>query len=192
MTLPEQKRALREQQRRLLAAMSPGERTAASAALCDQLERAAIWREARTVLAFVARADEPDLGPLLRAGLVQGKIVALPRFRAETGTYEAAAVGDWEQDLAPGAYGIPEPSARCPALASLQLDLVLVPGLAFAADGARLGRGLGYYDRLLSGVGGHRCGVLFEWQQVGSVPVEPHDRFMNSILTPACWREAAR
>jgi 5-formyltetrahydrofolate cyclo-ligase len=192
MTVREQKRALREIQRRRMAATTPDERAVASRRLRRRLESLEVWGSASRILAFASLDGEPDLDLLLRVALSVGKMVALPRFRPAAGIYEAAEVLDWERDLTRGEFGIREPSVKAKAVPLNQLDLVLVPGLAFDLFGARLGRGKGFYDRLLTDVSGHLCGVLFEWQLVGEVPLEPHDRLMNSILTPAHWRPAAR
>jgi 5-formyltetrahydrofolate cyclo-ligase len=54
-------------------------------------------------------------------------------------------------------------------------------------DGRRLGRGKGYYDRLLAAVRGAKCGVAFDQQVVSEIPVEPHDILMNFTLTPTRW-----
>jgi 5-formyltetrahydrofolate cyclo-ligase len=70
-----------------------------------------------------------------------------------------------------------------------RLDLVLVPGLAFDRHGRRLGRGRGYYDRLLAEVPGTSCGVAFDEQLVASDPVGPLDVPLNCILTPSHWIE---
>ncbi|MBP9903534.1 MAG: 5-formyltetrahydrofolate cyclo-ligase, partial [Verrucomicrobia bacterium] len=70
-----------------------------------------------------------------------------------------------------------------------RLDLVLVPGVAFDPRGGRLGRGQGYYDRLLAGVRGTKCGVAFDEQIVDAVPVGPLDIRLNCILTPTRWIE---
>jgi 5-formyltetrahydrofolate cyclo-ligase len=70
-----------------------------------------------------------------------------------------------------------------------RLDLVLVPGVAFDARGGRLGRGKGFYDRLLSAVNGTKCGVAFDEQIVDAVPVGPLDVLVNCILTPTRWIE---
>jgi 5-formyltetrahydrofolate cyclo-ligase len=191
-TVPEQKRDLRAEFRRRLANMSAEDRASASEEIRRRLEGIDPWRSARCVMAFAARPDEPELAPALQAGIKEGKTIALPRFNPATGLYEAALVADWKRDLVAGAFGIPEPRPDGPVVALNQLDLVLVPGLAFDAKGARLGRGKGFYDRLLVDVIGHRCGVLFEWQLVEEVPLEPHDRLMNSILTPAHWRPVLR
>jgi 5-formyltetrahydrofolate cyclo-ligase len=70
-----------------------------------------------------------------------------------------------------------------------RLDLILVPGLAFDLNGRRLGKGKGYYDRLLAGVSGIKCGVAFDEQVVSEVPAGPHDVRVNCILTPTRWLE---
>jgi 5-formyltetrahydrofolate cyclo-ligase len=74
----------------------------------------------------------------------------------------------------------------------MRLDLVLVPGIGFDVSGRRLGRGQGFYDRLLAGIAGTKCGVAFDQQVVGQIPAEKHDASMNFILTPTRWLEAAK
>ncbi|HTD88276.1 MAG TPA: 5-formyltetrahydrofolate cyclo-ligase, partial [Candidatus Binatia bacterium] len=79
-------------------------------------------------------------------------------------------------------FGIPEPSANCPVATAL--DLVLAPGLAFALDRSRLGRGKGYYDRLLAELKAVKIGVCFDWQIVSAIPHDTHDVLMDHIVTP--------
>jgi 5-formyltetrahydrofolate cyclo-ligase len=86
-----------------------------------------------------------------------------------------------------GHFGIREPETRCARLTSGKLDLILVPGVAFDLRGGRLGRGKGYYDRLLRELRGTTCGVAFEEQIVGEIPVEPHDVRLKFLLTPTRW-----
>jgi 5-formyltetrahydrofolate cyclo-ligase len=70
-------------------------------------------------------------------------------------------------------------------------DLVIVPGLAFTRAGARLGRGGGHYDRLLDGVEATSLGVAFDIQLVDDLPLEPHDRGVDLVVTPSgLWRKA--
>lgn len=111
----------------------------------------------------------------------------LPRFRSSDRAYEFAEVRDLGHDLRVGEYGLMEPAAECPALTNKQLDLVLVPGLAFDPNGRRLGRGKGYYDRLLPQVTGEFCGVAIDWQVLPEVPAGPHDQRLDCILTPTRW-----
>jgi 5-formyltetrahydrofolate cyclo-ligase len=67
--------------------------------------------------------------------------------------------------------------------------LILVPGVAFDLHGGRLGRGKGYYDRLLKELRGTTCGVAFDQQVVEAIPVEPHDVRLDHVLTPTRWIE---
>ena len=99
----------------------------------------------------------------------------------------AAIIRETPRDLQPGQFGILEPAADCPIYNLKQLDLALVPGLGFALNGVRLGRGQGYYDRLLAGVPGCKCGVAFDGQVAVEIPVEPHDVRVDCILTPSRW-----
>jgi 5-formyltetrahydrofolate cyclo-ligase len=72
-----------------------------------------------------------------------------------------------------------------------RLDLALAPGLGFDESGRRLGRGQGYYDRLLAEIIGAKCGVAFDEQVVGQLPAQEHDVSMNFILTPTRWLEVS-
>jgi 5-formyltetrahydrofolate cyclo-ligase len=133
--------------------------------------------------------DEPHIRPLLDRALAEGKAVTLPRFVLSNDCYEAALIRDPHQDLAVGKFGIAEPTAFCEAFPLKRLDLVLAPGLAFDWHGHRLGRGKGFYDRLLSAVSGKTCGVAYDQQMVDAVPIEPHDIRLNCIITPSRWLE---
>jgi 5-formyltetrahydrofolate cyclo-ligase len=107
----------------------------------------------------------------------------------DTATYTACPIQDPASDLETGAFGIREPAARCAVEPLNKLDLILVPGVAFDLTGHRLGRGKGFYDQLLTAVRGKTCGIAFDQQIVREVPVEPHDKVLNCILTPTRWIE---
>lgn len=181
------KAALRQRLRALLKAMSDVERAEGSRLLRERLTGDPLWREARTVLLFMPTRGEPEVTPLLDRALREGKRVALPRYRAAGDSYEARWVERPETDLAPGWYDIPEPGKNCARVVGNSLDLVLVPGIGFSPDGGRLGRGQGYYDRLLASIPGVKCGVAFDCQVTSEVPLESHDVVLNCILTPTRW-----
>lgn len=185
--MQQQKKLIREQFRRQLRQKSPAERRADSMALCQKLVHSAIWEETRTVLFFASLPDEPDIGPVFEFILRQGLTVALPRMNTRESAYEACLVSDPARDLVDGHFGIREPGAHCEPFPLNMLDLVLVPGVAFDLRGRRLGRGAGYYDRLLSNVRGTACGIAFDEQISGELPVEPHDILVDCILTPTRW-----
>ena len=82
-------------------------------------------------------------------------------------------------------WGIPEIQASAASVADLsEIDLVLVPGLAFSRKGARLGQGRGYYDRFLSQLNGTTTlGVGFGWQLLEDIPEELHDIRLDGVVT---------
>lgn len=112
-------------------------------------------------------------------------------------------LSDWNQNcsllferefakrLAPGAFGILEPSESYRNRPEFQvrpeeIDLILVPGLAFDPQGGRLGKGKGFYDRFFGSVPSRAClvGIAFDWQVVDAIPMESHDRRVDYVLTP--------
>lgn len=152
--------------------------------LSDRLKRQSFFQSAKSVLFFASLPEEPDLWSTLEEALAQRKIVALPGFDADSGRYLPRRVTNLHGELAPGRFGIREPVADCLELAATDLNLVLVPGAAFDLHGHRLGRGHGFYDRLLAEFNGIKTGIAFDEQIVDAIPAERHDVPMNFILTP--------
>jgi 5-formyltetrahydrofolate cyclo-ligase len=185
------KSTLRGRVRELVRAIPAEERRAWSVALSALIQAQTPWQSARSVLLFAPLPDEPDITALLEDAWRAAKTVALPQTDPATGGYLAAVVRDREA-LRPGRFGVLEPAAGCPVISLNQLDLMLVPGVAFDLSGGRVGRGKGFYDRLLAEVRGHKCGVAYDVQIVPSVPVEPHDIHVDSILTPTRWHLCSR
>jgi 5-formyltetrahydrofolate cyclo-ligase len=167
-----------------LKGLSLAQRDEASARACDLLRRQTVWQQASAILFYAATTGELDLSPLLDETLRAGKRAALPGFVNETGTYQAFEVSHLTHDCVAGKFGIAEPGAHCPPISLKRLDLVLAPGLGFDVSGRRLGRGQGFYDRLLAGIAGAKCGVAFDLQVVAQIPAAGHDVSMNFILTP--------
>lgn len=159
--------------------------------LCHLLLNQPIWPASRSILFFAPLSDEPDIVFAMDAALRDGKKVRLPRFDARRGDYTACEVLG-SNELVQGAFGVLEPAPSCAVIPLNQLDLALVPGIAFDFAGRRLGRGKGFYDRLLAEVHGHKCGICFDQQMVPDVPVEPHDIRLDSILTPTRWHPCQR
>jgi 5-formyltetrahydrofolate cyclo-ligase len=184
-----QKRGLRSELRAQRNLPSGVDRTQASLRACEMLRLQSIWQRATSVLFYAALQDELDVSPLLEEALAGGKTVSLPRFIHETGCYAAFTIRHATQDCVSGKFGIAEPSERCPAFPLNRLDLVLTPGVAFDLAGHRLGRGQGFYDRLLAQASGIKCGVAYDEQIVRQIPAEPHDVHVNCILTPSRWLE---
>lgn len=183
------KATLRRQMRDRLRELSAVARARAAEAACQRLRQQPVWITTKSVLFFAPLPQELNIWALLTEAQAAGRTVALPRFDRSTQQYTAAVLSDLNTDLRPGWLGISEPHGDCPNLAMNRLDLILVPGLAFDPCGRRLGRGKGYYDRLLADAPGMKCGVAFDEQVVSEVPVGPRDVRLNCILTPSRWLE---
>jgi len=169
--------------------MPPEQRAAGSAQARELLMAQALWHEAESVLFYAPLPTELDVWPLVPIALAGRKKVRLPRFDAVTGRYVVCDIPDATADLRPGHFGIREPDYHRAPIIINALGLILVPGVAFDGRGGRLGRGRGYYDRLLASVGGSKCAVAFDGQIVGEVPMDEHDVRMDYILTPTRWIE---
>ncbi len=187
--LNKSKQALRAQVRARVAELSSEYRAAAAAQVVVALASRPEWARASSVLLFAPLPDELDVWPLVELALMARKKVALPAFVPGINCYVARQIIDLARDVTVGKFGVRESADGCKEIALNQLDLVLVPGIAFDARGGRLGRGKGFYDRLLAGVRGTKCGVAFDEQLVDAVPVGPHDIGLNCILTPTRWIE---
>lgn len=135
---------------------------------------------ASTVLLYYSLPDEVDTHAFLDELRSAGKIVLLPRV-VDEGTmvlhrYTSRA------DLSEGAFGIMEPVGE-PFTDYAAIDVAVIPGMAFDADGHRMGRGRGYYDRFLSSVPCiYKIGVCFDFQKVEAVPVEATDVSVDVVV----------
>ena len=162
---------------------SAPERAAAAAALATALLRGLAG--ARTIAAYVPEEVEPGAGRLPAAYTQLGARVLLPVVPGEGHDLR------WAVDtgrLAPGRFGLLEPvGPRLGPTAIGTADVVVVPALAVARDGVRLGRGGGYYDRALRHVrpGAVLVAAVFDDELVDALPAEPHDRLVTAVVTPS-------
>jgi 5-formyltetrahydrofolate cyclo-ligase len=179
----ESKAELRQNIRAALGKISLAVRLAESLDLCRRLEPQ--LQSAHTILFYAPLPDELDVWPLLEKLLPAKKICALPAFESATQFYSARRVRNLETDIVTGKFGVSEPLSSCEEIPLKRFDLVLVPGVAFDLRGHRLGRGRGFYDRILAEASGVKCGVAYDFQLLEEIPTEPHDLPVNFIFTPA-------
>ena len=187
--IQQEKHALRDQIRLWLEQMSSAARAEGSTQVCSRLKQQTVWRNAKSILFFAPLREEVDVWPLLVSTRSAGRKVALPRFDAASGGYVACQIENLQRDLVFGKFGIREPALHCPAIPAASVDLILVPAAAFDLRGHRLGRGSGFYDRLLAPLRGKKWGVAFDQQVLSLVPAEPHDVCLDSLVTPTRWIE---
>ena len=182
MDITGEKSALRRNFAALRKAIASETRQQYDAAICAAVSQLECFQRAEYIAAYISFGGEVDL-----SGLFGGKPLLLPRFIAETGVYELAHVTDIRRDLLPGKYGILEPSPDLPAA---EPDIVasrvlfLTPAVSRDRSGMRLGRGGGFYDRLLAGVKIPPVAVIYSCQLSETpLPGTVHDIRMGTIVT---------
>ncbi|MCD7721871.1 MAG: 5-formyltetrahydrofolate cyclo-ligase [Prevotellaceae bacterium] len=173
------KQELRQWVRQRKAEHSSEELRQLSLDICNALRRDPRWQASRTALLYHALPDEVCLSPLIEEGFREGKRILLPVVSGESlqlREYEG------EQSLSRGPFGIMEPTGR--EFTDLtHIDLALIPALAYDPQGNRLGRGRGYYDRLLPHLARNiYIGVCFPFQLVAAVPHCEHDWKVSEVF----------
>lgn len=166
--------------RRSVRAAFPGQvrRAEESAALCQHVIHWRDYQLARVIGGYMPLAWEADITPLLMDVLASGRMLTLPRIESD-GMMTFRRVCSMTE-LVPGALGILEPSAAAEKIPVSLIDLLLVPLEAIDSCGKRLGKGGGYYDRLLVGTPPVTLGMVLSWQWVEDVPCERWDKPLSA------------
>lgn len=185
-----EKTRLRTQMRAARRQLTPFVRTQASSALLIHALSGHWFASGMHVAAYWATGSELSLEPLLELLLSRGVFVYLPHIEADGAMRFLRYRG--KASLAPGKYEILSPALLEPdsntasASVASSLDLILLPLLAFDAQGRRLGQGGGYYDRYLQSLGATkplRVGIAFHFQAVECVPAESFDQKLHAVVT---------
>ncbi len=144
--------------------------------------------KANYIMIYYSVRNEANTVRIINYLLRAGKRVALPVCTPER-DLNAAIINDLSQ-LRPAPFGLMEPGPGSPLIPNDQLQLIVIPGVAFDEKGYRLGHGAGYYDRFLSKTPkAFRLGLAYDFQLVPEVPVESHDQKMNGLLTTSRYLE---
>lgn len=140
-----------------------------------------VFSGSNSVALYKAIGGEADLEPLFEICWRLNKRTAIPVFNTDTRVYEMAEITA-ATEFAAGNYGILEPIA--PRIIEIgAIDLMAVPGVGFDLAGNRLGRGGGFYDRMLEHFSGAAAGIAFEFQLFEEIPVAPHDLPVDYLVT---------
>ena len=175
------KKEIRKESKQAVMALSAEQKNAQSHALCEHLQALIAEHKPQVVALFSPLPDEIDISPLA-AGL-ECRVV-MPRVGDGADGEPDMEFFDYNpQAMASGAYGIAEPQMGEPCREE-DIDLMVVPGVAFSVDGVRLGRGKGYYDRYLSrdGFRAYCVGVCYGCQLRDDIPSEPHDKRVDVVI----------
>jgi len=143
------------------------------------------FKSAEIILFYLSFDGEVDTYSAIKDALKMGKTVALPFIRREKREISPSLIKSLSsKDLKSGPYGIKQPKKFLP-LDIKKIDLVITPGVAFDRKGNRLGRGKGYYDRLLKKLSAStkKIGLAFDFQVLPSLFTEPHDSCVDKIIS---------
>ncbi len=186
--LAARKKTSRAYYSRRRAELSHDQRQAKSASICRHVAHTSFYRDARAIMVYMALADEVDLAALIVQMKADGKRTILPCCKEDRCELVIAEVADITCDCHTCTYGIQEPLDHLQGnFLKSDLDLVLCPGVAFDAQGGRLGRGKHYYDSFLEELKGRipLLGVAFGCQISRSpLPRDPYtDITMDEVIT---------
>lgn len=174
--MKEQKGKLRKLVKVRVKAISFAEREKRATALLRAVWEHSAFKQAQNVLLFWPLPDEINTIPLIEHAYAVGKTIFLPVVVGDDLVIKSYN----PTSMSPGAFGILEPQGD--PVSPVQLDLIIVPGVAFDAAGNRMGRGKGFYDRLLAGTSATTIGVCYAEQYYLSIPTEPHDVPLNHVI----------
>jgi 5-formyltetrahydrofolate cyclo-ligase len=178
------KHEARARARRARDGVEHAERRVAAHALARALLELRELLAATVVLGYASLPNELDPAPALWRLRKRGVRIAYPRIESP-GVLGMHYV-DHEMELVPGPFGLAQPGEHAPRAPHDAIDAVIIPAVAFDEQGARLGYGGGYYDRLLPMMRPDciRIGVAFDEQVLERIPAEEHDAFVDIVVTP--------
>lgn len=165
----------------LRKSLSDYEREIASTQIFNSLRVRPEMKRAQRICMYISLPEEVDTKKILAIVLSQKKDVILPRVVSHS-SMKLHRIQSFD-DLTLGLHGIKEPKETCAIISAHEVDLFVVPGVAFDREGYRLGRGKGYYDRLLSRAKATKIGLAFSCQIVSRLPRERYDIPMDVVIT---------
>ena len=172
------KKQLRKEIAAKKAALTPAARLAEEAAIWAAVESLDGFAKASAVLLYCSLPDEVSTGDFIRKWHHQKRII-LPLVSGDTLLLKEYV----PERTHPGYKSIIEPDEDLPDIDPAVIDLAIIPGVAFDRKGLRLGRGKGFYDRLLPALACPTLGVAYRCQLLEALPADPWDRKVSLVIT---------
>ena len=180
------KQEIRTQVEEKLGAMPQQEITEKYDLIEEQLFDFANFREAEVTLLYINHPNEVDTANILKRCSESTKEILLPLFTGENNGTKLYKITDIKKDLKLGPGNILEPDPkRCKAVSIDDVDIAIIPGIAFDEKGGRLGIGDGRYDRIISKlpITARKVACATEDQMTQLIPMESHDKYVDIIIT---------
>jgi len=181
MTRLSPKASLRTYYQELRNTISDLEHLESSQSICSQLLALPQIQAAHIVVGYFPIRGEMDIVPALQS-LSLTKRIGFPRYISHQKGYDIANVQSFESEIHLGYMNIPEPIPSSPSISFQDIDIWLIPGIAFDPQGNRLGWGNGIYDRLLVNTPGTKIGIAHHTQYCNSLPIDSHDIAMDLVI----------
>jgi 5-formyltetrahydrofolate cyclo-ligase len=144
-----------------------------------------VFQQSRTIMLYVSMGSEVATDNMIQESLQMGKRVAIPYLQEQYGKMDASEIHNLTDDLMEGKFNtrVPKPECYRP-LAPADVDLIVLPAVAFDEQGNRMGYGGGYYDRYLKTINSHTAlaGINFTTQVVKEIPTQPHDMPVDYVI----------
>ncbi|GGE46843.1 hypothetical protein GCM10011391_27120 [Pullulanibacillus camelliae] len=151
----------------------------------QQIYQQSWWQQAETVAVTVSTVNELDTTALIEAAWQSHKRVVIPKCFPEERRLDFREITRWDQ-VEKSFYNLHEPKlALTMSVPKKEMDLIIVPGLAFDPRGYRIGFGGGYYDRFLASCSAVKVAQAVDCQVCNQVPAESHDIAVDMIVTPS-------
>ena len=184
--IQEKKQQIRTEVSKLLTTMPVDVRNQKTKAIEDRLFEFANFLEANIALLYMNTENEVATRYIIIRAFDYNKIVVLPVFEMNKRAVGLFKVDNLDNQLKPGSRGVPEPDpARCKKVPIDCIDIAIVPGVALDEKGARIGIGMGFYDRLIPNlpITTRKVSLAFEEQLIQQTPMEHHDKHIDIIIT---------
>lgn len=178
------KAGIRKQMRAMRRALDAEAVREASFAVAEKVRALPEFNSAGLLMAYMPAKNELDPMPLIECAKAAGKRIAFP-LCIENGGLRLFVPNNGADSFVSGSYGILEPKPEdSNEVFAEDIDLIIVPAVAFTKECGRLGQGGGYYDRLLKKTGAFTVGVGYDFQLCESLPVEEHDMPLDCVALP--------
>lgn len=146
------------------------------------------YKKAKNIFIYISYSSEIDTKEIINYALDDGKTIFVPRTEFKTKLMDAVKITSFN-NMIEDRYGILEPSKQEPYIQPEQLDLIVVPGIAFDKEGGRTGYGAGYYDRYFKKISKERAekikkvALAYDFQVIDKVPIDEQDVRIDCVIT---------
>jgi 5-formyltetrahydrofolate cyclo-ligase len=177
-----EKKEVRKRMKELLAKHPPEEREQKSKKITSSLFELPEYKKAKAIMSYVSTGPEVSTRDFILSAFSHGKRIVVPAVNSKDCALTLHEIRSL-QELVPGFASIPEPKDRSQIFPKSQVDLAVLPGLAFDEKCNRLGKGKAMFDRLLAGMECPKIALAFEFQLTKKVPTHEHDVPVGMVLT---------